>query len=457
MVSTLAAAADSTTASVAVGGRRLPAVIVLIFVLRGAFAIAVVPPWQHPDEPQHLALAHVLARQAELNLSDRRDADVEHRILRSMAAHRWWGHYGEVAPNPLPASFNGVPDHISSTATQPPAYYVLASAVLARSGIEDPLRQSYALRWMALTLAVPTLLCIWAGTRRLFGPWVAGGAMLLTALHPQFVLMSTAVNPAALVNLCGAAFWWQAARLLTGAPAATSLAVLTAATLVGVFTKRAGAPLVLMLAAVPLIAWVRGRIAVWRASWPAVVGATGGLVVATVVAAVWLWPEIERLGDSWSYSIKFSWADRARDWGFFRRFTSGLFDSAWLVAGWLRYPAPPVWLILMRVLVVGAAGGCLVGLRHPAMAVWRTGFALAGVLVFIQVAGVYGGIYVNGYGPQGHYLFPVIGPFMALVWVGTHACWPRQYWPYVSIGVVAFFVVFDVVGWGHVILPAYLG
>ncbi len=53
-------------------------------------------------------------------------------------------------------------------------------------------------------------------------------------------------------------------------------------------------------------------------------------------------------------------------------------------------------------------------------------------------------------------LFPVIGPFMALVWVGMHAWWPRQYWAYVSIGVVAFFVVFDAVGWGHVILPAYL-
>ncbi len=456
MVSTLTAYAGSTTAGLVASGRCLPTLIVLIFVLRGALAIAIVPPWQHPDEPQHLALAHVLASRTELDLSDRRDVNFEHRILRSMAAHGWWRHYQERTPDPVPASFDGVPDHLSTTVNNPPVYYLLASAVLTLGGIEDLVTQSYALRWMALALAAPTLLCIWAGTRRLFGPWAAGGATLLTAVHPQFVLMSTAVNPAALINLCGAVFWWQAARLLTGAPAAATLALLTGATLVGVFTKRSGAPLVLMLATVPMIAWARGRIGPWRASWPAVVGAAGGLVVIGLLAAAWLWPEVERLGASWSYGLRFLWADRARDWGFFRSFTAGLFDSAWLVAGWLRYPAPSVWLTLMRLLVVVAAGGCLVGLRRPAMAAWRTGFVLAGALVALQVAGVYGGLWVNGYGPQGRYLFPVIGPFMALVWVGMHAWWPCQYWAYVSIGVVAFFVVFDVVGWGYVILPAYL-
>ena len=456
MVSTLTAYAGSATTGLAAGGRSLPALLVLIFVLRGALAIAVVPPWQHPDEPQHLALAHVLARQTRLDLSDRRDLDVEHRILRSMAAHGWWQHYGEIEPDPIPASFDGVPEHISTTVTAPPVYYLLASAVLALSGIEDLVAQSYALRWMALALAAPTLLCLWAGTHRLFGPWVAGGATVLTALHPQSVLMSTAVNPAALVNLCGAVFWWQAARLLTGAPAAATLALLTGATLVGVFTKRAGAPLVLMLATVTIIAWAHGRIGPWRANWRTVVGTAGGLVVTGLLAAVWLWPEVDRLADSWSYALRFSWADRARDWGFFRRFTTGLLDSAWLVAGWLRYPAPSVWLALMRLLVVVAVGGCLVGLRRPAMAVWHTGFILAGALVAIQVAGVYGGIYMNGYGPQGHYLFPAIGPFMALVWVGIHAWWPRRSWAYVSIGVVAFFAVFDAVGWGSVILPVFL-
>ena len=451
MVSTLAANGSAGE------GWRVPALIVLIFVLRGALAIAVVPPWQHPDEPQHLALAHVLARATELDLSDRRDVDVEHRILRSMAAHGWWRHYGEREPNPMPASFEGVPEHISTTVTAPPAYYLLASAVLSLSGLEELVAQAYTLRWMALALAAVTLLCIWAGARRLFGPWVAGGATLLTALHPQFVLMSTAVNPAALINLCGAVFWWQAARLLTGAPAATSLALLTAVTLLGVFTKRAGAPLVAMLAIVPMIAWTRGRLGQWRPSWTALAGATVGVVVAGVVVAVWLGPEVERLSASWSYALRFSWAERARDWAFFRRFTAGLFDSSWLVAGWLRYPAPSVWLVLVRLLVVAGAVGCLVGLRRPALAGWRTGLVLAGTLVALQAAGVYGGIYLNGFGPQGHYLFPVIGPFMALVWVGVHAWWPRRYWAYISISVVAFLVVFDAVGWGSVILPAFLG
>ena len=62
MVSTLTTYAGSATAGFEADGRSLPSLIVLIFVLRGALAIAVVRPWQHPDEPQHLALGLSLIR-----------------------------------------------------------------------------------------------------------------------------------------------------------------------------------------------------------------------------------------------------------------------------------------------------------------------------------------------------------------------------------------------------------
>ncbi|MDA1095159.1 MAG: hypothetical protein O3A25_18115, partial [Acidobacteria bacterium] len=155
--------------------RLLLTLAMSIFLLRGALAIAVVPPWQHPDEPQHFALVHVLARQTRLDLTDRRDLDLERRILISMAAHGWWRHYGEALPNPLPTDFAQVPEHIATTSTMPPVYYILGARVLKLSGVEDLVAQAYVLRWMALAIAVPILLCVWAGTRRLFGSWVAGG------------------------------------------------------------------------------------------------------------------------------------------------------------------------------------------------------------------------------------------------------------------------------------------
>ena len=437
--------------------RLLLTLAISIFLLRGALAIAVVPPWQHPDEPQHFALVHVLARQTRLDLTDRRDLDLERRILISMAAHGWWRHYGEALPHPLPTDFGQVPEHISTTSTMPPVYYILGARVLKLSGVEDLVAQAYVLRWMALAIAVPILLCIWAGTRRLFGSWVAGGATLLTALHPQFVLFSTAVNPAVLVNLCGAVFWWQGARLVTGRPALVSLAILTGTAAVGVFTKRVAAPLVPMLLVIPMIAWGSGRLGTWRATRPAVVGAAGGLALAAVGGVIWFDGEVGRLTDYWSYALTLVWAERARDWTFFQDFSAGLFNSAWLRAGWLRYPAPAAWLTLIRLVVVAALVGWLVGLWRQEMAAWRMGFILAAALLAIQTAGVYVGIYMNGYGPQGHYLFPVFGPFMAMLWVGLHQCFPRRHRAYVTVSVVAFFAAFDLVGWTHVIVPAFLG
>jgi len=50
--------------------------IVTVFVLRALLAIAIVPPWQNPDEPQHFEFVHILARQEQLDLSERRDLDL---------------------------------------------------------------------------------------------------------------------------------------------------------------------------------------------------------------------------------------------------------------------------------------------------------------------------------------------------------------------------------------------
>ena len=441
--------------------RRLLALIVAVFVCRALFALAVVPLWQHPDEPQHLEFIRILARQDRLDLSERSDVELQRNILASMREHGWWRHYSERAPSPLPDSFAEIPERIWGVGTSPPAYYLLGAAALKATRAESLVGQHQVLRWMALLLAVPTLLCVWAGARVLFGVQVATGATLLLALHPQFVLMSTAVNPDVLVNLCGAVLWWQGARLLTGAPAptraATSMALMTVATVVGILTKRVAAPLLLMLVIVPMVAVSFGRPTAWRTTWRAVGAAVVGLGLVGLAGLFWFGEEAARLGEYWSYLVRFSWSDEASDLGFFERFTTVLFDSFWLMAGWLTHPAPSAWLATVRVLSVAALVGCLIGVRRQGMAMWRAGLVLAGVLVAIQTAGVYVGLYANGLGPQGRYLFPVIGPFMALFWIGLHGWWPRRLWPAVSATLVALMLALDAIAWAGVLVPAYVG
>ena len=253
------------------------ALILAIFVLRALLAIAIVPPWQNPDEPQHFAFAHILARQEQLDLSERRDLDLERNLLRSMSAHGWWRHYAEPEPRPLPVDFLEVPEHLYPVVTSPPIYYLLGAAGLKLTRPDGLIAQYYVLRGLALVLAVLTIVCIWAGTRRLFGTRVAAGATLLTALHPQFVLMSTAVNPDVLVNLCGAVVWWQSARLLTGRSGTVSMAVIACATVTALLTKRLAVPILLMLGIVPLVAVRFGRPGGWRSVGPSIGIVAGGL------------------------------------------------------------------------------------------------------------------------------------------------------------------------------------
>ena len=444
------------TENCALSPRRILALIVAVFVLRALLAIAIVPPWQHPDEPQHFEFIYILARQGQLDLSERSDVDLERSILSSMSAHGWWRHYGEPEPRPLPVDFSEIPEHIWGVGTSPPVYYLLGAAALKLARPDSLTGQYYVLRWMALAFAVPALLCVWAGARRLFGVQVATGATLLTALHPQFVLMSTAVNPDVLVSLCGAVVWWQGARFLTGGPAAVSMVLMTCATVIGVLTKRVAAPLVLMLVVAPVVAARFGRPGAWRAAGLAVAVIAGGMVLVGLAGVVWFGEEVVRLREYWGLLMTFSWSDRARDWTFFQRFTARLFDSAWLVAGWLRYPAPPAWLATVWLLTVGAVAGCLIGARRSGMAKWRAGLVLAGALVAIQTVGVYVGFYMNGFGPHGRYLFPVIGPFMALFWIGIHSWWPQRLWPFVSAVLVALMFALDAIGWAGVLIPAYL-
>lgn len=174
--------------------------------------------------------------------------------------------------------------------------------------------------------------------------------------------------------------------------------------------------------------------------------------MAGLVAIVWPGEETARLTEYWAYLMTWSWSDQAREWAFFQRFTSGLFDSAWLMAGRLRYPAPPAWLTAVRLLTVVAAAGCVIGARRSGLAPWRPGIVLAGALVAIQIAGVYVGVYMNGFGPQGRYLLPVVGPFMALFWIGLHSWWPRRSWPLVSAVVVTLMFVLDAIGWAEVLI-----
>lgn len=427
----------------------------LVFLFRLLLAMAVVPPWQNPDEPQHFAFVRLLSRQATLDLSSRRDVEIEREILQSMAQHGWWTHYGEPTPDPVPTTFSAVPAHINVVLVFPPVYYVLAAYWLKALGVVPLLDQYYALRWLGILLAVPTLWCFWAGARLLFGERVAIGTAMLVALHPQFALVSIAVNADVLVNLCGAVVWWQAARLVTGRTPVVSVLSMIAVTAIAVFTKRSSAPLVGITGV--MCAYGVGHLArrQTRAAMKLAVATVVGIVA--VAGAAYLVPaEVARVAGYWRHLLTFSAAGRALNVEFFGRFAAGFFDSAWLMAGWLRYPAPSPWLLTVRILVLVAVVGLIVPRWRQAEARLKPGVLLAATFVVIYLGGIGAGYYLNAFGAQGRFLFPIIGPWMSLLWIGVCGWWPHRFWPLAGVALLGLMLLLDVIAWTTVLIPTYV-
>src|SRR5688572_13389668 len=445
-------------------GRTLAAIVAALFVPRVLLALVLIPPWQHPDEPQNIVLIRLLKENqgrrstAELitrfRAGMRDDPVTEPLIVGSMAEHGWWTHYGRPTPEPPPVAFTAPADVVKSDFGLPgggTTYFAASAAAFRVFGIDDPLQQMHALRAFSALLGALTIVAAALGARLLFGDTIALAVAALLALHPQFLLTSTAANPDAVVNAFGSLAWYLTARLFTGAGLVTAAAVIAAA-LAGGLVKRVGFP-VLASAAVALSMWLVSRSRRQALLAMVVVALTAAAiagVLATAMPEEWarLLASTSFIDERWS--VGFSGDTMAR----LRTFTAGLFASAWLHAGWLRYPAPAAAMALwVAVLIVAIWGTASVWARADTGR--RAGLGIAFVYVSVQLVATYAVHFPVGSGAQGRYLFPAIGPFAALLCVGWAGASTPQDGSRRLATLMLIALGFDVLAWVAVLLPAY--
>lgn len=430
------------------------ATIVALFLCRAVAAALLVPPWQGPDEPSHFAWIKLLAA-GEAGVPAARQ-QVERDLLASMAANRWWEHYQDVTPSPVPESFAEVPEHLNVGNLGRPSYYWFGAFVLRAMQPTSLDGQYWLLRIVSVAAAVLTLLCGWAGLRQLFDRTTSVGTLALAALHPQFLLTSISVNPDVLINLCGAAVWWRAACLYAGAHSRiVSIVVILGAATIAAMAKRNGMPL-LVIAAVVLGWWfLRGvrhrRTLMTPAVWAGGAAAAG---VALVVAWSWLADAARQL---WMFGfagllVTQSWTDLTPR-ALALMIATGI-DTSWLVAGWLRFPAPEPWLWSARVLTLaGFAGSLHLLWRSPGT---RESLAPPWVFVGIAAGALLAAAFAGGSIPQGRYFFVSFIPAMALIWIGVQHCLPRTLQPSGAVLLVGAGALLDIIGFATVLIPAYL-
>jgi 4-amino-4-deoxy-L-arabinose transferase-like glycosyltransferase len=331
---------------------------------------------------------------------------------------------------------------------------VAAATLLRALGVQQVEAQYYVLRGLSAFGAVLVLLLGWCGTRLLFGSLAATTTGAMLALHPQFAIVGVTASPDAFANACGAVLWLLAALVLRRRVALAALLGLWAVAGIAALVRRMAIPLI----SYPLLLTVAG-LALSR-SRDALVSVT--LAVGAALAAAWtlyaLHPE--------PILVAWHWANRdgihlmravrtpVDDPSYFWTFSSGIYQSFWLTAGWMRYAAPSWWYCLVASISVAA----VIGLPRAISAGTteeRFAFAVAIVVVVVQVAAVYGFYLPLRAGSQGRYLFPVVVPALLLIYSGFMGVWSQSRRREARLLLLVVVALADATAWAIVIIPTY--
>ena len=433
-------------------GRPRPiSIAVGLLLCQLVVALALIPPWQQPDEHAYVASLEVWRSRFSAAASE--DAGREADIIRSMAAHDFWHHYGDAPSGPLPARFEGLTGAINVGAVssnRPPPYYALLAMGLAPVPGMSVVEDMYAMRGLSVLLSVVTLWVAWRGTRECLGETGGATVTVLLALHPQFAVVSTAAAPDALVNLAGACLWWQAMLALRRPRFLVPLVAVWVAAFCGAAVDRMGIPL-LIGAFVTTAAVVTCRAERSRATVVFTVAAA-----ALLVATLWSVDELRNVMRSLVF-LEINVVEDARTWTYVGRFTSGLFRSWWFSLGWMTYLPPGWWAAVAAAVSILALGAVVWRMGRGDDAQLRVPVILATLLILVQAAAVFWAFYRIGHGAQGRYFFPYLVPSLTLLYLGAETLARPRYRHYGPLGLVAAFALLSVTAWVFVGFPAFLG
>ena len=269
---------------------RMPALLAALTLLHGLLYIALLPPWQTPDEPTVFEYAALVGQLGRVPANADRDLALERRITDSLMRQHFFeyltGHPPPVPPNDLEqarASFF-MPRQVGS---DPPLYFILAALPLKLLGARPIEQQLLALRLLSLLFTTATVLCAYAAARELL-PHARGFALAVAlglALQPMFVFIGAGAGNDSLANLIGTAICWLLIRLLRCGVSLRRAAGLLGLLLAGVLTKRTLLPETLLLTLLAL-GWLFAQIVRVPHGLPARMAA-GALALLVLGASAW--------------------------------------------------------------------------------------------------------------------------------------------------------------------------
>jgi 4-amino-4-deoxy-L-arabinose transferase-like glycosyltransferase len=437
-----------------VSRRRPPAPLLLLLattVLIGFAWALIVPPFQAPDEPAHVAYVQSLAERgalpgaagrqsgsseqleaAEAANSDQTAAVLATKPTWSERAYERWRRRSADLPSSA-RSDGGGPNFASSN---PPLYYLLSVIPYRVASGGDLFARVTAMRLGSVAFLLVTVAATWLLAGAVFGPKrdLQLAAAAVPALLPMLGFISASVSPDSLLYALWTVALWLGARVLRGRGGPPELVGLVVVTGMAVATKATSYAL-----AAPVL-FVLG-VSLWRLRHRRrlVLGvAAGGLAALALTAGAWFVaanrsdrPAAAQLTDalelppgaSISGVGSYLWQFYLPKLSFQQSFTPSDWPPAawdiwvkysWGAFGWLevQWPEPVYWVLAL--LTVAIALEALRVVVHRRASIDRTLLAFFAIATFALVAGLHWNEYklaqeqgalVN----QGRYLFPLIG------------------------------------------------
>ncbi|PDW03593.1 hypothetical protein [Candidatus Viridilinea mediisalina] len=439
-------------------------------LLHGLLYLALVPPWQHYDEPSHFEYAAQIAA-GEFEAPGPQAVGISHAIAVSMYRHGFYppGEHPNIEEaRRIRLGYN--------QRVHPPLYYSVAAVPLGFLQDRSVELQLYGARMVSLVLYALSVLAAWriAVTLLPDEPLMQLVIPLLLLFTPTFADLMTAVNSDVLVNFAALVLLLGCARLLRDGFQPMGLLLALFGLAVALFTKRTAIPMLVPFGLTLLWAGWRQPLP-WRIWLPTGLSLLAGVSIASfrferVEGALRILPrdwllEFDRNHlriylDRWLLSV----ADWELSAPIYPEVVRVMFESFWARLAWGHISLGASVDLMARMLTVAVCIGLLVRgwqLRGQ-LPLWQQRsiwlcFAMVCVAWFVTIMHVHP---LPPYGqwlhiPRGRYMFWAILPHLWLLALGWQGLFPQPWRRWATIGLLLLFVGLSSFAWSSVLVDFY--
>lgn len=197
--------------------RQLLFLILALTLIRGLLYLAIIPPWQHYDEPTHFEYVRLIAQRGRLPKAGDYDLEMRRQIASSMQAAGFWKELG----TPSLDFWSDRQPYIGlSELDHPPLYYLLLAGPQLLAAHQEVETQLYLARLGSVLLYLVIVASAYglvteAFPRRL---WLPAVVATFVALLPPVTDLMSAVNNDVGAAAAASALLWAGARLICQGP-----------------------------------------------------------------------------------------------------------------------------------------------------------------------------------------------------------------------------------------------